>query len=70
MSAVKPQEVAEGAGCRKQRTRRDADAVSERGAVDFRHWALGEPWPDEQFDLIVLSEIGYYLGAALALRWL
>lgn len=36
---------------------------SERGAVEFRRWALGEPWPDEHFDLIVLSEVCYYLDS-------
>ncbi|MGX1808973.1 class I SAM-dependent DNA methyltransferase [Nocardia sp. NPDC055321] len=30
-------------------------------AVEFRIWALGDDWPAEQFDLIVLSEVGYYL---------
>ena len=31
--------------------------------VEFREWALGaDTWPDTTFDLIVLSEIGYYLS--------
>ncbi|MDI9917287.1 class I SAM-dependent methyltransferase [Rhodococcus sp. IEGM 1379] len=29
--------------------------------VAFVHWALGDPWPDTTFDLIVLSEVCYYL---------
>ncbi|NMM85601.1 SAM-dependent methyltransferase [Rhodococcus sp. SRB_17] len=29
--------------------------------VTFIHWALGDPWPDATFDLIVLSEVCYYL---------
>ncbi|QBS40862.1 SAM-dependent methyltransferase [Nocardia sp. CS682] len=36
---------------------------SERGAVEFRRWALGEQWPNEHFDLIVLSEVCYYLDS-------
>ncbi|MFE7803067.1 SAM-dependent methyltransferase, partial [Nocardia sp. NPDC057440] len=35
-----------------------------RGTVEFRRWALGEEWPDERFDLIVFSEVCYYLDAA------
>lgn len=46
------------------------DAAAERLAglpqVELRRWALGDPWPDEApFDLIVLSEVLYYLGAEL-----
>lgn len=29
--------------------------------VTFIRWALGDPWPDTTFDLIVLSEVCYYL---------
>ncbi|PTR27685.1 nodulation protein S (NodS) [Rhodococcus sp. OK519] len=29
--------------------------------VSFRRWALGDPWPAETFDLVVLSEVAYYL---------
>ena len=29
--------------------------------VELCHWALGQAWPDEMFDLVVLSEVGYYL---------
>ena len=36
--------------------------------VDLRHWALGGSWPDETFDLIVLSEVGYYLELRAARR--
>ncbi|WP_107658833.1 SAM-dependent methyltransferase [Nocardia suismassiliense] len=36
---------------------------SLRGAVEFRRWALGEQWPHEHFDLIVLSEVCYYLDS-------
>ncbi|MGW4248483.1 class I SAM-dependent DNA methyltransferase [Nocardia sp. NPDC004722] len=32
--------------------------------VEFRRWALGDEWPAERFDLIVLSEVGYYLFPA------
>jgi len=46
------------------------DAATERLAglpqVELRRWALGDPWPTEApFDLIVLSEVLYYLGADL-----
>lgn len=33
--------------------------------VTFRSWALGDAWPDEQFDIVVLSEVLYYLQAPL-----
>lgn len=36
-----------------------------RTNVTVRRWALGDPWPEEQFDLIVLSEVGYYLDLPL-----
>ncbi|WP_369431654.1 class I SAM-dependent DNA methyltransferase [Quadrisphaera setariae] len=32
--------------------------------VELRRWGLGEPWPEETFDLVVLSEVGYYLSTA------
>lgn len=31
--------------------------------VELRRWALGDDWPAEHFDLIVLSEVCYYLDA-------
>ncbi|WP_420881071.1 class I SAM-dependent DNA methyltransferase [Rhodococcus sp. (in: high G+C Gram-positive bacteria)] len=30
--------------------------------VTFRRWALGDPWPTGSFDLVVLSEVAYYLS--------
>lgn len=40
--------------------------LSRYSNVSLRAWALGDPWPGGQFDLIVLSEVCYYLtGAAL-----
>ncbi|WP_069162861.1 SAM-dependent methyltransferase [Nocardia altamirensis] len=36
----------------------------DAGTVEFRQWALGQSWPQEQFDLIVLSEVCYYLEAS------
>lgn len=33
--------------------------------VRVRRWALGDPWPDESFDLVVLSEVLYYLAPAM-----
>lgn len=38
--------------------------LSSAGNVSLLRWALGDPWPDRQFDLIVLSEVGYYLERA------
>ena len=35
-----------------------------RDRVTLFHGSLDEPWPATQFDLVVLSEIGYYLEAA------
>ena len=29
--------------------------------VTLRHWDLRDPWPDGPFDLVVLSEVVYYL---------
>lgn len=35
--------------------------------VELRRWSLGESWPTETFDLVVLSEVAYYLdGPTLA----
>lgn len=45
-----------------------ADRLSAAGCRDgvtLRRSALDEPWPAEPFDLVVLSEVGYYLGADL-----
>ncbi|PRZ42258.1 nodulation protein S (NodS) [Antricoccus suffuscus] len=38
------------------------------GNVEMRHWALGASWPDEMYDLVVLSEVGYYLEPGSARR--
>ncbi|MFC9471722.1 class I SAM-dependent DNA methyltransferase [Nocardia sp. NPDC056952] len=32
--------------------------------VEFRLWGLGQPWEAEDFDLIVFSEVCYYLDTA------
>ncbi|CAN5125108.1 SAM-dependent methyltransferase [soil metagenome] len=40
-----------------------AERLAGTGNVELRRWALGDPWPPERFDLIVLSEVGYYLHA-------
>lgn len=40
-----------------------ARLASHRNVALLR-WALGDPWPDEEFELIVLSEVCYYLDAA------
>lgn len=39
-----------------------ARARLEGADVTFRRWALGDPWPDATFDLVVLSEVAYYLS--------
>lgn len=36
--------------------------------VELRRWSLGEPWTDGTFDLVVLSEMGYYLDAPALVR--
>ncbi len=39
-------------------------AASGSGAeVEVRRWDLRDPWPQESFDLIVVSEVLYYLDA-------
>jgi SAM-dependent methyltransferase len=36
------------------------------GNVELRRWSLDDPWPEQTFDLVVLSEVAYYLdGPAL-----
>lgn len=35
--------------------------LAQYTGVTFSLWALGDAWPDEEFDLIVLSEVCYYL---------
>lgn len=49
-----------------------ADSALEQAArrvpanVELRHWSLDEQWPGQSFDLVVLSEVAYYLdGPAL-----
>jgi SAM-dependent methyltransferase len=37
--------------------------AGSRERVTLLHRSLDEPWPTTQFDLVVLSEIGYYLDA-------
>ncbi|WP_067690405.1 class I SAM-dependent DNA methyltransferase [Nocardia jejuensis] len=44
-----------------------ADRLGETvdsGAVQLRRWGLGDDWPPDTFDLVVLSEVCYYLDAA------
>lgn len=36
--------------------------------VELRRWALGDEWPTDSFDLLVLSEVLYYLHPALLRR--
>lgn len=44
-----------------------AQRLSEQPGVELRRWALGDRWPDERFDLVVLSEVLYYLQAPMLL---
>lgn len=46
-----------------QATRHRLAATGNEGTVELVQWALGSPWPAGSFDLIVLSEVGYYLDA-------
>lgn len=32
--------------------------------VEVRRWALADPWPEEAYDLIMVSEVAYYLQGA------
>lgn len=41
--------------------RRRVDAAGVGDRVELRRWALGDPWPAGPFDLVVLSEVLYYL---------
>ncbi|GAC1037225.1 SAM-dependent methyltransferase [Pseudomonas sp. No.117] len=38
--------------------------LADQPHVEVRHLLLPEAWPEGAFDLIVISEIGYYLGEA------
>lgn len=39
--------------------------LADQPHVTFARWALGDEWPRAQFDLIVLSEVCYYLDPAV-----
>jgi Nodulation protein S (NodS) len=57
------------AAVRQCRTR-TASLPSAAGQVEVRQWdATNDDWPDESFDLVVVSEILYYLDAAQAERF-
>ena len=38
------------------------ERLADQGHVELRHLLLPGAWPQGSFDLIVISEIGYYLG--------
>jgi hypothetical protein len=40
-----------------------AEALAGRTNVDVRRLRVPEEWPDGHFDLVVLSEVGYYLSS-------
>lgn len=39
-----------------------SERLADQGHVEVRHLLLPGAWPQGTFDLIVISEIGYYLG--------
>lgn len=41
---------------------RRLDDIGRNGQVTFMRQSLDEPWPSGPFDLLVLSEVGYYLA--------
>ncbi|AQA01929.1 SAM-dependent methyltransferase [Mycobacterium sp. MS1601] len=41
----------------------ESAAARVASGVSFARGALDDPWPDGPFDLVVLSEVGYYLSA-------
>ncbi len=43
---------------------RTRERTAEMPGVEVRNGALPDDWPDERAELIVLSEVGYYLDAA------
>jgi len=45
------------------RTRERMNRSAATSTVRCRRWAFGQGWRVEVFDLIVLSEVGYYLSA-------
>jgi hypothetical protein len=45
-----------------------AEPGSDRGRVEVRRGAVPDDWPTGRFDLVVLSEIGYYLDEAACHR--
>lgn len=51
-------DIVEGA---LQQTRERIRRSDATGVVHCRSWAFGDSWEHGRFDLIVLSEIGYYL---------
>lgn len=50
------------------RARLEAAGCGDR--VGIRQWDLRDPWPDERYDLVVLSEVLYYLDADEARRFM
>ena len=45
-----------------QRAQQRLDDIGRRDQVAFLQQSLDEPWPPGPFDLMVLSEVGYYLA--------
>jgi LmbE family N-acetylglucosaminyl deacetylase len=41
---------------------RARERVGHRSGVELGDWAVPQQWPQGEFDLVVLSEVGYYCG--------
>jgi hypothetical protein len=48
---------------RERLAREEAEAASAFNSVSVQRLVVPEQWPSGSFDLVVLSEIGYFMGA-------
>lgn len=53
-----------------QATERLSTVEGARGRVEVRRWDAHDDWPDDTFDLIVISEMLYYLDSEDATRFM
>jgi SAM-dependent methyltransferase len=51
-------------------TARIADLPPDAGHVTVGQWDAHDPWPDETFDLVVVSEMLYYLDPSYARQFM
>lgn len=54
---------ARAVGLTRERVARGARAGEVTGKVTVQRRQVPEQWPEQAFDLVVVSEVGYYLGA-------